>query len=416
MKKSKFKSSRWLLTGVCAVALITGCGDDKDDDSEGDASNAEKIYTVDASAGGRLEAANNPYVYIDLSSGEVVAGIDDDNADDASNSDTWHIALKRTSPVKLNGGVSGAGNVQGALAVASDLYDSNGDVVDTFANLTKDSEFDKFNDVTLTDAQALTYVEDTFGQAIDKNGWGVYNSTTHAYVMQNKWWIVKGGNSSYVKMRVTDYTTPNITIEYYYAADADTNYLTTNPETITTALTGDMGSACIDFDTDSILANCDIDNHESGEWDLLWEKDSSTYTRTLWTNGGVKGIGSGGTVGPKAYRTAAEDPNDGTDDADNFEYYAKGSFYDSGVVSIDVGTVEDSAGGIFADQEKGGKYGWGEYALAGGHNMWPNFRVWVLRTGEDGSYQYYKIQILSYYDETTGDSGFFSFRAEEITE
>jgi hypothetical protein len=74
--------------------------------------------TVDASAGGFGASGNNPYVYLDLSSGQAVKVDIDDVA--SYGSTDWDLAFKRFV-IRSNGGDSGPGGVQVARVVASSL-------------------------------------------------------------------------------------------------------------------------------------------------------------------------------------------------------------------------------------------------------------------------------------------------------
>lgn len=56
-------------------------------------------------------------------------------------------------------------------------------------------------------------------------------------------------------------------------------------------------------------------------------------------------------------------------------------------------------------------YGWGEYNLAGRHQLWPNYALYVIDTGSDR----YKFQVLDYYDpEDPSRSGHYTVRQQRI--
>ena len=74
------------------------------------------VATIDATAGGFFDSADNPFIYIDLETG-VKVDIDDV---EALTSDAWDIAFKR-STIRLNGGDSGPGDV--GLAVVEGGFD-----------------------------------------------------------------------------------------------------------------------------------------------------------------------------------------------------------------------------------------------------------------------------------------------------
>jgi len=71
---------------------------------------------IDATAGGSMMQANNPFIYVDLEKG-TKAEIDDVEAYD---SDAWDIAWKRAN-IRLNGGDSGTGGVAKATVPAENL-------------------------------------------------------------------------------------------------------------------------------------------------------------------------------------------------------------------------------------------------------------------------------------------------------
>jgi HmuY protein len=72
--------------------------------------------TIDATAGGFMMAADNPYIYVDLKNGVKVAI----NDIEARTSTTWDIAIKRSSP-RLNGGDTGAGGRTSVAVPATTL-------------------------------------------------------------------------------------------------------------------------------------------------------------------------------------------------------------------------------------------------------------------------------------------------------
>lgn len=90
--------------------------------------------TVDATAGGILNAADNPYIYVDLKTGTKVEITDLD----ALTSTAWDIALKRNN-LRANGGDSGKGNRKLSVVQAADLEavtaaPSTGYTTDKFAD------------------------------------------------------------------------------------------------------------------------------------------------------------------------------------------------------------------------------------------------------------------------------------------
>ncbi len=97
------------------------------------------VATVDATAGGFFDAADNPFIYVDLETG-VKVDIDDV---EALTSDAWDIAFKRAT-IRLNGGDSGPGDV--GLAVVEGGFD---DVTEAPADATYEEDDWVSEDCTL---------------------------------------------------------------------------------------------------------------------------------------------------------------------------------------------------------------------------------------------------------------------------
>ncbi|MEJ7596967.1 MAG: HmuY family protein [Kofleriaceae bacterium] len=72
--------------------------------------------TIDATAGGTMNAPDRPYIYLDLRTGTKVEASDLD----ALGATSWDIALKRSS-LRVNGGDSGPGNRKLAIVQAATL-------------------------------------------------------------------------------------------------------------------------------------------------------------------------------------------------------------------------------------------------------------------------------------------------------
>ena len=70
--------------------------------------NGDNLTVVDATAGGAFAADPHDFTYFSFESGDVVALTDAE----AEQSAEWHIAFKR-SEIRLNGGISGPGQVRG---------------------------------------------------------------------------------------------------------------------------------------------------------------------------------------------------------------------------------------------------------------------------------------------------------------
>ncbi|HVK78652.1 MAG TPA: HmuY family protein [Kofleriaceae bacterium] len=147
--------------------------------------------TVDATAGGTAGAADNPYIYVDLINGSRV----DVSDVQAASSTAWHVALKRSS-IKLNGGDSGPGNVQGAKVAAASLAEV------TAAPATLASDDWATDDCMLN---ALPGGE----PATVMGDWYDYDVDTHQLAPKAEVWVLKlgggGGGAQTRKLRIVSY-------------------------------------------------------------------------------------------------------------------------------------------------------------------------------------------------------------------
>lgn len=130
--------------------------------------------TIDASAGGMDGARENPFVYIDLDAGEVVAITDNESLTDA----TWDIAFKRVV-IRTNGGDSGPGGV--TMAKSSGV---------PFADVDGDTDFSAFESDVSFDQDCVPYVDPIGNILTAINYLNVDNPTGSA-----SWYSYEGGVS-----------------------------------------------------------------------------------------------------------------------------------------------------------------------------------------------------------------------------
>ncbi len=92
-------------------------------------------WAVDAAAGGRMEALNNSFVYVDFDSNSIV------ETDDVSalTEGTWDIAFKRVA-IRINGGTSGEGQARAAKLTDTSFEDVS--AVPTDATFVTDESVD----------------------------------------------------------------------------------------------------------------------------------------------------------------------------------------------------------------------------------------------------------------------------------
>lgn len=142
--------------------------------------------TIDATAGGLAGAPDNPYVYVDLTTGTRV-----DVSDVASrSSNTWHVAFKRSS-IKVNGGDSGPSDVGAAKVAAA-----------TLAEVTTPPAAFVTDDWATEDCmlQALPGGE----PATAMGDWYDYDGATHALSPKPEVWVIKAGVTMR-KLRILTY-------------------------------------------------------------------------------------------------------------------------------------------------------------------------------------------------------------------
>lgn len=357
---------------LAATSLLAGCGGASSDASGGGNELDYSQRQIDASS-------NTDYVYLNLDTNtELVL-----TAEQAAASDQWHVAVRRFS-VQLNGGASGPGSVAGALADSQDeFYDGNGDpVVSVFTNVSPDSELAAFT-AELTEPE--NWVEDSVvtllkGTSSTDGGWYVYNPMNGVISANpdNGWLIRAGEGNSYARMRADEITfatrSGNGVESFEFSFDVqvpDTDQFT-DTATFSGSIPSAGGELCFDFNADETVA-CN---------GLLWDLKIAFVGRDFYlrSNGGVSGEGAGGVFGPfdwsdlSTWTSATTEP-DGS--------------------SVVARYQEDVTSGIF-DQSS-----WYAYNLTGLHQLWPNYRVYLIDTDRDNdAAPRYALQITGYYDAT----------------
>lgn len=373
-----------ILAATLLGLTLAGCGGGSGGDDttpDGGLGTDSRQLSVDATAGG-LGAPTGEYTYVELAGPSV---LDLTNAE-AETSGDWHIAFRR-SAIKLNGGVSGPGDVRGAVADAQgDFYNDDGSPnPSVFLNATAEGELAAFEAVTAADG--LTFQADRHIPAItgdgSENGWWLYDFATHTVsANDDAWWLVRAASgSAYAKLRVTEIVQAerHISLEMFIQGEGESAFAD-SATTYTAMLGADGGTACYDFEA-AAETSC-----ETAGWDLRLEVSPDGRSWAIWTNGGIHGEGDGAAFGP----------------VDNPDDYPSGTMTASGQ-PFDHHYQADAAGGLFEDHP------WYAYNLQGGHQLWPNYRVYVIDTGSAR----YKLQILTYYDEA-GTSGMYTIRVDAL--
>lgn len=365
-------TSKKLLAVLVSSALLSACG--------GESSEPDSPAT---------ELPKYSTVVLDATDGSQAARLDFVSASTVTD-DTWQIAYQKYLGFKLNGGVSADGSVSGCIAHEySDLFDADGDpVVDNFKALTSTSTLTDFENV---DATACTEFEfDTLNTAISTEDWldADYSQGTPVYSAKagNGWIIRSADGGAYSRVKVK-------TVEVVFAAT------TTRKVTLSTELWDGsvfataVDSPVLDFSSDRIFWDLETNSlvTESDDWDLSLTVNGRDYP--LQVNGGASGDGKAGSGAVIGDLDAVTDP---VDTAQVYKYFA------------------DSAQGVLSSP---GNYGPLQYAVDGGHLMWPTFTTYLIKDEAASGTRLFKIQLLSNYGES-GElaSANLVFRYQDITE
>ncbi|MGB1090833.1 MAG: HmuY family protein [Oceanobacter sp.] len=375
-------NKHWLLM-MAATLGLTACGGD-DSDSTSNTSESDSDSSAEYSSLQINASSYSSWQYVSLTTGEV---LDLDDASAASSTD-WHIAFQRYN-VKLNGGDSGPGSVQGAIADAQDEFYPDGEAdVNVFTNAVADTEAAALS--VAYDTSALTFEADANEPAM--TGWYSYNYMTHAISADTDvgYLIRHADGSTYSKLFITAVDSSAISLSYNIQA-ADTVQFTDTDYGFSATFTDDATASdatliCLDLDSESAV-DCD---DSAADWELMYEYNATTHAVKIWSNGGVYGSGNAGVFGPIDATTLADYSSatslNGSDISSHYE--------------------SDSSVGIFSS------YGWWEYNLAGGHQLWPNYRTYLIDTDTSSEEDTpFTLQIIDYYSLGASGSPEIRFRS-----
>lgn len=155
--------------------------------------------TIDATAGGSMMSADNPFIYVDLKNNVRV----DVNDLDARSSTTWDIALKRANIV-VNGGDSGPGNRKAVVAPVATLAELTAAPTTGYAA----------DDFTTADCK----LDATDGGEL-KSGfanWYNYDDATHMLSPKPQVYVIERNNGTHVAFQIDAYYGgPNKASAYY---------------------------------------------------------------------------------------------------------------------------------------------------------------------------------------------------------
>lgn len=287
------------------------------------------------------------WAYVDLASEASIV-----SPADPSTSTAWDLAFFQTA-VMLNGGAAGPGEVSGYC-----LCENASATDEQILALTPASELAAFEavDMTAVPSAEEDWTTDALAPAID--AWYDYDVDTHVVnaAPENVWLVRTAGGEAIAKFHVIDITgatqehAGTVTIEYAIKPSEDTPF-------------EDVRSAEIDASSGSVQFDLETgDVTDESDWDIRVEGF------TMRVNGGVSGSGSAGAA---RFSGSFDSITDDTELPPSNVY--------SG----------DAFGGVFDANP------WYRYDLEGNHRIWPNYDVYLIRTGSE----IYKVQLINYYDE-----------------
>lgn len=341
------RSSR-LLLALPVVLALAACDDDGDPVGPGE----DEFGTLTV-------AAVSGWSYVDLAETASVVQVSD-----PANSSAWDLAFFATG-VMLNGGAAGPGGVEGFCVCQND-----GATNDQIRAMTANGELADFEAVTAanipTDDDA--WISDALTPAFA--GWWSYDFATHTVtpVTDNSWIVRTASGDDFVKLRVAAMAGASRQGPDQVTLEVATWDGSAYGATRTIVLDATGGPVSVDLLTGAV---------NGASWDLRLEGFN------FRANGGVSGEGSAAVL-------------------------------DAGVPFAETPAVSEAPSSVFAVDEFGGvfdEHPWYRYNLEGNHQIWPNYNVYIVRSGSS----VYKLQLISYYNPRDGEERHVSFRYAPLT-
>lgn len=321
--------------------------------------NGDFLTLIDATAGGAFTTEPHDFTYFSFTLQDVVALTEAEAVQSAE----WHIAFKR-SEIRLNGGISGPGNVRGFDLMGAE------DVIAEEA----------FDAITSTDVPtADAFIADGPAYAISE--WYSYNSSSHRIEVTGNAYELRTADGQFAKFVVDAIAGASrsdagrITFRWIVADGTD---LTGAAHSTTVEVSGGEE---VYFSLSSGESVTPAEPSTSTDWDLHF----SGYVIRL--NGGISGPGQGGA----------------------FPAHQTGQTFDAIVEAMGFGYFADKSGSAFSS-DTGEWYSYDSTT----HFLSTRNHVYVIDTGEG----LYKMQVLNYYREVEGSpvSGFITFRWRPLTD
>ena len=283
------------------------------------------------------------------------------NPGDPTTSSSWDIGFFATS-VSVNGGAAGPAEVSGYC-----LCQNSGTSDAALHGLTAEGELGDFTAVTSADIPPDSMFEADELATVVKD-WFSYNPQTHAVAPSNQVFLVRlASGDAIAKLQVSGMGEvgrsgpTSLTLKWAIQPTAGAAFGETQEMDVV------LAAGAVHFDLDAGQTTTASD----GGWDLWLEGWD------IRVNGGVSGSGQAGAL-------LVEDVFEDLD-----ETGVPGAQFFRG----------DGFGGVFSSAP------WYRYNLAGGHQIWPTYNVYLIKRGDVT----YKVQIVSYYG-ASGDSRQITFR------
>lgn len=368
------------LSSITATLFLAACG--SDDQSIG----IDDRTIEDTSNYVAIDATQGP-AYLNLESGHTI-----------TNTGNWHMSYQKYVGFSVNGGISGSGSVSACIAHSSaDLYDNEGAPVQSeFESLTRANTLPAFTAVNSTSCAESDFKTDSIKTAIELSDWlaADYSQGAPIYSASSEnsnGWIIQSAtkndadNFEYGRVKVSN-------VEYESGVKRSITLSFESWDANAQAFSSPVNSPELVFTDNRIYWDMESNSiaTSSDNWELSIVVNG--YSWDLQVNGGVSGQGSAG-VATLLVDSAVDvtNPAPGTT-GDVYQY------------------ASDSAESILSGP---GNYGTLQYAVAGGHLMWPTFTTYLFKDEE----RFYKAQIVSNYGEDgTLSSGNLYVRYEEVTE
>lgn len=362
------------LTLIAASLAACGGGSnstDADKDSSNALNSGEPTYTnvFNVSTGTSSEPV---FAYYDLDADEELLLTESAAAENTE----WDIAFKRTK-VYLNQNSSPAVSLF-FTNNTGEFYDAEGNAnITRFINATAETEESAFVNAEITIPADEEFHADESTEAID--GWYSYNTTTHQVSADDQTFFIVESGSDFAKFNVTDlvqdgFGMTSISINRSTQLNGEIEFGPTASETfVSTDCTDDIYIDLINL----------VEVTAADSWDLSLPCTEGAMSFAINIGDDNRAISDVNTTAENAI------------DVDALRYYP---WLDNVEVTHAFSTYGDSNSG----------YGWGDYGVNGGHGLWPNYAIYVIKTPS----AYYKFQITNYYDSETEASGTYSFRYE----